>query len=178
MQSDAPTPLQDLPAAFTPVTGPHTIYDGLRHMDIGCDSSGALHWIEERTSDSAGENHLLSSCCKQGDIELNQFRDPPDFLQALLTGEDPRSRAFREDLRRFNSAFAFTSVDCHQTDRGARGNSPNCFQIHGALYHVTGPLETATGGQPKFAQLYLYDPQAAADIRCGLPSTQLLSTDL
>ncbi len=25
-----------------------------------------------------------------------------------------------------------------------------------------------TGEQPKFAQLYLYNPQFAADIRCGL----------
>jgi len=137
-------------------------------MDIRCDDCRALHWIGERVANTTGENSRFTSCCNQGDIQLEQFRDPPDFLRDLLTGENPRARDFRKSIRRFNNAFAFTSIDCTQTDRGARGNGPNCFQIHGALYHVTGPIEPVTGQQPKFAQLYLYDPQAATDLRYGL----------
>ena len=166
---NAATPVEELPFAFTPLSSPQTItYDDSGHMDVRCDNCSALHWSREKPSDSTGENHFFSSCCKLGDIELDQFREPPDLLRALLTGDDPRSRAFRKDLRRFNNAFAFTSVYCSQTNRGATGNGPNCFQIHGALYHITGPLQIATGAQPKFAQLYIYDPQVAADVRCGL----------
>ena len=120
-------------------------------MDVRYDNCGALHWIRERIAGSMTTNYQFTSCCRQGDIHLEQFRDPPDFLRDLLTAENPRARDFRKDIRRYNSAFAFTSVDCIQTDRGARGYGPNCFQIHGALYHRTGPLKPMTGEQPKFA---------------------------
>ena len=137
-------------------------------MDVRCDDCGALYWMGERMAGSTSTNYRFTSCCRQGDIHLQQFRNPPGFLRDLLTAENPRARAFRKDIRRYNNAFAFTSVDYRQTDRGVRGNGLNCFQIHGSLYHVTGPLEPVTGAQPKFAQLYVYDPQVAADVRCGL----------
>jgi len=39
------------------------------------------------------------------------------------------------------------------------------FQIHGELYHLHGPLETAPGAAPRYAQLYFYDPAYAAAAR-------------
>lgn len=51
------------------------------------------------------------------------------------------------------------------TDRGAGPGGPTAFQIHGSVYHTTGPLDPRPGQNPLFAQLYLYDPHAAADFR-------------
>ena len=39
------------------------------------------------------------------------------------------------------------------------------FQIHGELYHLHSPLETAPGAAPRYAQLYFYDPAYAAAAR-------------
>ena len=36
-----------------------------------------------------------------------------------------------------------------------------CFQIHGASYHMAGPLEHPAHCKPQFTQLFLYDPQEA-----------------
>lgn len=137
-------------------------------MDTTCDHCGALHWFSERLSTSKGEEHLFTSCCAQGDISLDQIREPPTFIRNLLLREDTRSRAFQKDIRRYNNAFAFTSVDCTPTDRNVGRGGPTCFQIHGALYHVTGPLLPRPGEDPKYAQFYIYDPHVAAETRCRL----------
>src|SRR5436190_19838228 len=68
-------------------------------------------------------------------------------------------------MRRYNCTFAFASVKCNTTNRGAGPGGPICFQIHGALYHNTGPLEEAAGCLPAFAQVYFYDPHAATNFR-------------
>lgn len=65
----------------------------------------------------------------------------PEFLSRLILGRDARSTAFKKSLRRHNNAFAFTSVNFEQTDRGVRRGGPLDFQIRGALYHKTVPLE-------------------------------------
>ena len=55
-------------------------------------------------------------------------------------------------------------MNCTATDRGASGGV-NYFQIHGELYHLQGPLDTAAGQAPRYAQLYFYDPAYATDAR-------------
>ena len=45
------------------------------------------------------------------------------------------------------------------------GNGVQCFQIHGELYHLQGPLEPAEDQHPQFAQLFLFDLAFAADSR-------------
>jgi hypothetical protein len=47
---------------------------------------------------------------------------------------------FRDNIRRYNAAFAFTSLNCEvsRPDDDLNGNCP--FQIHGQMYHTQGPL--------------------------------------
>ena len=88
------------------------------------------------------------------------------MIRSLLSLQEPRGRHFREKIRWYNNAFAFTSVNCTESDRGVQaGAGPQPFQIHGALYHFTGNLEPAENAQPRFAQLYFYDPQMATEFR-------------
>ena len=55
-------------------------------------------------------------------------------------------------------------MNCTVTDRGA-SSGISCFQIHGELYHLQGPLDAADNQAPRYAQLYFYDPAYATDTR-------------
>ena len=137
-----------------------------------CEHCGAIHWPAEKPQASRG----YTACCKAGDISLPGFTEPPAFLKDLLLGDAPQARAFRKDIRKYNYAFAFISVNCETTDRGATGNGPTCFQIKGTLYHLTGPLIPASGAVPRNTQLYFYDPHIADNYR--LHSMQGLNADI
>ena len=83
-----------------------------------------------------------------------------------MTGTDTRSKHFRGHLREYNAAFSFTSLQYTRDDRPT-ANSPGIqvFQIHGELYHRNGPLTPSPGQLPHYAQLFLYDPTYATEVR-------------
>ncbi|CEI87136.1 hypothetical protein RMCBS344292_01556 [Rhizopus microsporus] len=114
-------------------------------------------------------NPTWESCCKQGSIQLQLLPDPPEYLKDLL-----ERRHFKDNLRQYNAAFAFTSLGCDivsAEERNANNNNNNrrgglnAFQIHGALCHRQGPLIPYDGSEPSYAQLYIYDPSYAAQRR-------------
>jgi hypothetical protein len=98
-------------------------------------------------------------------VALDQLRVPPPFLRALLKGDDPRARSFRQNIRAYNSALAFTSVSYTKDTRTDLSRGLHCFQIHGELFHYQGPLEPGPQQAPAFAQLFFYDPDYATDFR-------------
>ena len=126
-----------------------------------CNHCGALHWIEERVSGSSE----YESCCKRGDVKLDSFEPPPPLLQNLLTARTRIGRQYRKHLRQYNSALAFISVNYRADTRVAfQGQGPKFFMIQGDLYHMGGPL-APSDDQPRFAQLFFYDPEEATSIR-------------
>ena len=133
-------------------------------MNILCDYCEARHWIDERVSSSRPEQPRFEACCKQGNVVLPRFSPPPEYLRDLLQDNTAVARRFRQQLRQYNAALSFTSLNCTTTDRGASGGV-NCFQIHGELYHLQGPLDTTAGQAPRYAQLYFYDPVYATNAR-------------
>ena len=96
------------------------------------------------------------------DIEL--LREPPAFLKDLYDNQQASGKEFRRNIRKYNSAFAFTSIRC---DRPNASESNMPFQIQGQMCHVQGPLTTDNGAEARYSQLYLYDPQSAATERCS-----------
>lgn len=60
---------------------------------------------------------------------------------------------------KYNPTLAFVSL-MPQADKRTQGGV-QCFQIHGALYHRTGPLQHDPNVPPQFAQIFLYDPNEA-----------------
>ena len=50
-------------------------------------------------------------------------------------------------------------------DRVLTGRGPTSFTIHGELLHWSGTLLPEEGQEGSYAQLYIYDPDAALDIR-------------
>ena len=110
-------------------------------MSIVCSYCQALHWINERTSGSSKTTPSFEKCCKKGAVKLNEHQMAPDILRTLMTGLDPESRHFRQHIREYNSSLSFTSIRYTADERLARlPPGVKCFQIHGELYHLQGPL--------------------------------------
>jgi len=117
-------------------------------MNTACDYCKALHWIDEWIGSMWAEQPCFESCCKQGDVVLPLFRPPPQYLQTLLQSQKHFACAFWDQLCLYNAALAFTSINCTATDCGATLAGINCFQIHGKLYHLTGPIKAPSGAAP------------------------------
>ena len=135
-------------------------------MNILCEFCNAKHWLNERVSGSSKVRPIFEQCCKKGAVQLPLLSSPPEPLQSLMKNQDSASRTFRSKIREYNSALSSTCIK-YQADMLTANWGPGiqCFQIHGELYHLQGPLQTALHGIPQFAQLFLYDPQYAANIR-------------
>ena len=132
-------------------------------MTEECETCAALFWRRER-----GDRDKTQSCCASGAIDLPHWNSLPNFLRRLLTDpEDLRAKHFRDNIRRYNAAHAFTSIKCEDGFRAPGAHGPKSFQIHGQLYHRQGPLEPDEGCAPVFAQIYIYDPAEAARYRIG-----------
>ncbi|ORE03852.1 hypothetical protein BCV72DRAFT_307851 [Rhizopus microsporus var. microsporus] len=77
-------------------------------------------------------------------LQLQCLPDPPEYLKDLLERTDAQGRYFKDNLRQYNVAFAFTSLGCDI--------------IYGALCHCQDPLIPIKGNASSYAQLYIYDP--------------------
>ena len=134
-------------------------------MDIECPYCHALHWKEERLSNSSNRNPKFGKCCLSGKVWLPRLDPPPPELHALLTGQDPRDKKFRQDIRKYNDALAMTSVGRKLENMGAGG--PYVFKVHGSLAHRAGSLLPDPNQPPVYGQLYIYDPADALNYRMG-----------
>ena len=135
-------------------------------MNVLCPTCEAKHWIDERSRPSSIAAPQFESCCKKGDVAISKLNTPPDVLSALLSEDTAEGKHFHSNIRKYNSALSFTSLK-YSADERAASLAPgiHCVQIHSELYHLHEPLEPQTGQQPRFAQLFLYDPQYASSIQ-------------
>lgn len=156
----------NLPPARRPYQEPATQND-LGRMDVPCPHCGALHWIEERLAQSSPTSPNFGSCCDHGQVQLDAVEDPPYALQQLFLGLTAQGREFLENIRQYNTAFAFTSLGVKQDHAVNRGVGPYVFRIHGELCHRAGSLLPEPGQSPSYAQLYIHDPRAASRYRAS-----------
>ncbi|XP_052171592.1 uncharacterized protein LOC127787570 [Diospyros lotus] len=84
---------------------------------------------------------------------------------ALYDGNNDQSKSFRSYTRVYNAANAFTSLGATLDPRVLNGMGPTSFTIHGELRHRTGSLQPQPGIEASYAQLYIYDPDSALEIR-------------
>jgi hypothetical protein len=102
-------------------------------------------------------------CCNHGKVRVPIAPDPPLLLRQLLNGTHTDSRGFREHIRRYNAALAFTSLGVRVDGTVNSGRGPYVFRIGGELCHFVGSLLPTQSAQPTYAQLYIYDPRVALD---------------
>ncbi|XP_026420322.1 uncharacterized protein LOC113316331 [Papaver somniferum] len=137
----------------------------LGKMDVPCSFCGALHWIDEKLTESSFKNPKFGKCCHKGKFNLPALCTPPDSLRELFEGDDDKSKTFRENIRSLNTANAFTSLGCKYDTRVSKEGGPPCFSIHGELRHNSGSLTPKEGEDAIYSQLYIYDPSHALAIR-------------
>ena len=148
-------------------------------MDVICPKCQALHWNAEKLLKSTRTVPSFGTCCLQGQISLPPFSPPPEPLRRLLIGKglptDPpgvasqTSKHFRDNIRQYNSAFAFTSLQANLDEKITNAPGPFAFRIFGSLHHRLAPIGPIHPNGPqnfhKYAQLYVYDAQEALRVR-------------
>ncbi len=79
------------------------------------------------------------------------------FLFVILTfpGQDLESRHFHDNIRSYNSALAFASMEAKLDPPSGRG--PFVYRIHDQIYHSIGNLYPEEGEKPSYGQLYIMD---------------------
>ena len=165
--SGASPVIRVLPVARRPYCEPAQRHD-LGRMDQRCAQCGALHWLLERSTGNGSTNTrpLFTMCCGNGDIELPSTAPPPVQLANLFTATTPQADRFRQNIRQYNAALAFTSLGVEVDGSiNAGGRGPPTFRIHGELRHQLGSLTPCNGDRPVYAQLYIYDPHEALEHR-------------
>jgi hypothetical protein len=135
-----------------------------RHMlssDLSwkCTECQALHFLEERLATSSDAAPKFSKCCAGGKVRLPNWKDPPERLWYLFTSMDPIAKAFRLGVRRYNNVLSMTSLGTKDHSFHPGDGGVYTFRIKGALHHHHGPLVASQGKEPKFAQIYIHDPQ-------------------
>lgn len=105
-----------------------------------------------------GTDDSYSLCCMRGKVQLPvELKPPPSLLMSLLKNEHPKSKGFLENIRRYNSMFAFTSLGGKVDHTINNGRGPYCFRLQGENYHKMGTLLPENDQKPKFAQIYIFD---------------------
>ena len=90
----------------------------LNRANVVCRDCAALHWIEERVRapGSTLANPHCNMCCDRGKVaNIPPLAQPPEPLRSLLRDQTPIARAFRQNIRAYNSALAFTSLGANWT---------------------------------------------------------------
>ena len=105
-------------------------------------------------------------CCGNGNVQLPAVAPPPPQLSYLFMGSTSEAQRFRENIRQYNAALAFTSLGAKVDNTvNAGGGGPPTFRIHGELRHQLGSLLPRDGERPVYAQLYIYDSHTALQHR-------------
>ena len=78
-------------------------------MTYKCSECKAIMWLDERINKSA-RSPKFSTCCANGKVILPPLQELPSPLNTFLTGTDPCSCTFKQNIRMYNSALSFISI--------------------------------------------------------------------
>ena len=146
------------------------IFDG-RHifpgMNASCPHCQAKMYQHEKTGGTLAAP-IFSMCCAKGKVSLPDIQPVPAITD-LLTGTSRQSTKFRQEIRRYNSALAFTSWGVNR-DRQYANQSRGVYtlRIQGSVHHFHGSLFPEEGQAARFCQIYIYDDAEQLDRRMGI----------
>lgn len=123
-------------------------FTGGNLYDHHCEHCGAFLFPVEWASASR-------PCCGNGNVLLPRIPELDPQLLRLFTSDTPAARYFRENIRAFNSAYAFASFVCREAPVPGSGIQP--FRVNGTTFHKIGALEALPGNRPAFMQMYFID---------------------
>ena len=143
----------------------------LDNMEVECEHCHALRWSAERPT----------ICCRGGQVKLPILLDPPEPLKTLLTEQTRQGRHFRQNIRKYNSAFTMASLEANidmRFTKGPMAGGPHQFRVSGNVYHRMGPLTPGENQPPRFAQVYILETEDQLKAWQGLPLSSELREDL
>ncbi|KAJ9516250.1 hypothetical protein QJQ45_001134 [Haematococcus lacustris] len=120
-------------------------------------------WPAERIADTSPANPAFGLCCARGQVQLYPMAEPPEPLARLLQEQTQRGREFRQGIRQYNCSLQLAS-SAIRVDRSIHSGVQQIV-VNGAVHHHMGGLQPAPGEQPRFAQLYILDPQLQLERR-------------
>ncbi|CAL4917033.1 unnamed protein product [Urochloa decumbens] len=121
-----------------------------------CEHCHAIMWHGEKS----GNGGSFGLCCKQGRVTLPPLKEPPSYLTSLLARDGNKNSAnYQQNIRSYNSMFAFTSMGGTVDKNINKGRGPYVFRVKGQNYHHVGTLLPEEGEKPRFQQLYIYDTE-------------------
>ena len=89
----------------------------------------------------------------------------------LLTAADSRGRAFRDQIRAYNSALAFASLGVN-LDKGLDNAKEGVYtlRMQVVVHNFIGQLMPRQGEAPSFVRIYSHDgiPEAELENRSGI----------
>lgn len=147
---------------FNAEAEPHWLGD----MSFMCTHCHALHFSEERLANSRNRTAArFSRCCGEGKVVLPAISGRFPELERWLTEDTAQAKAFRKNIRRYNNAFALTSIGMAMDYRtwGPRGLCS--LRVHGRVTHSIGTLQPGEGASHKFCQVYMLDDADAVEQR-------------
>jgi hypothetical protein len=133
-------------SVFDLMAGPHSL--GL--MTHKCEFCSALYFVQEAVAPKQ-ERLMFENCCKKGDVHLEPLKGVPPYLRNLYESQSPNRQHFRQNIRSYNSALAFTSVSYTKDTRIDFSTGVQVFSIHGELFHYQGSLIPKSQEALKFA---------------------------
>ncbi|CAA0408791.1 unnamed protein product [Arabidopsis thaliana] len=142
---------------------------------VDCQHCRALMWQAESTNKTKDKSKLtFSLCCHAGRVSLPRVKKTPQFLDVLLK----TSATFRQNIRRVNSAFAFTSTGAKVDESINNKPGPYTYRVHGQNCHRLGSLLPTPGEQPKYSQMYIFDTANEVKNRIRSLTGSISSTSL
>ncbi|KAK4509475.1 uncharacterized protein ATC70_007827 [Mucor velutinosus] len=138
---------------------PEANRNDLGGMDALCSKCGAYMWIDERKQRTTRASPTFQICCQDGQAILKPVHHFPELIVNLLSSNDDVSKEFKSNIRAYNSALSFTSMNATLDQSVANNqNGAYAFRIHGSVYHLmSSTLMPANDTRPKFAQMYIFD---------------------
>ena len=139
----------------------------LGSLNAECQFCKSLNFTKERPTDGK-----FNSCCHKGKVKLPEpGSEYPETIRDLLTNpSNPQHSHFMEYIRNYCSAVAFASFGAAFA-ANVNGRGPYCFRAQGQIYHLTPTnLQPANNELPRYAQLYVLDPNEALNARLQNPN--------
>lgn len=127
--------------------------------DKACVYCGAFNFSFEGTKNKDGILEFSSCCCK-GKVLLAHLNPTPQQIKDLFLPNEAGTnlhtiRIFKENIRKFNNALAFASINVKQL----RMPGPDVYKIHGQIYNKASSLLPQSDSNPRYAQLYIVDTE-------------------
>ena len=117
----------------------------------------------------SGKQQKKLFCCQNGHLILDPL-EPKDgynpdndadyeFIPSIILG--PKGAQFIREIRSYNNALAIVSHSVRFDEKLLAQRGIRVFRIHGRFIHYSSSLRPPEGLPPKYASLYILDPEEA-----------------